>query len=171
MSKTTNTFDLSGGPADAGVQARADENALVFNLTDVEEDKKFELIPKGTYAAIVDSFDFGESSNGNPMITVIYSLIDPEFENRKIYDFMVLGGDGKDFGLAKLKKFLVRICPEIDFVSFNPAQFAESGTALGRECRVTLSIQTQKKGDYKGEKRNQVKDILAPDNAGSFLSR
>lgn len=162
MSNKETTFDFGG------VGAQPDNDSLVFNLTDVEEDKKFELIPKGTYPAVVDDLTYGNSSNGNPMITVVYSITDPEYENRKIYDFMVLGGDGKEFGLSKLKKFLVRVCPGTDISSFNPQAFADNGEGIGRECRIALKIQTQKKGEYKGEKRNQVSDILAPES-GSFL--
>ncbi len=161
------TFNLAGDPV--GVGAGQDVGGMTFNLTDVEEDKKFELIPKGTYSAVVDSFEFGESKSGNPMITVVYSLTDPEFENRKLYDYMVLAGDGKDFGLSKLKKFLVRVCPDADITNFNPQGFSDAGTSIGRECRLVIGIQTQKQGEYKGEKRNTVKDILSPDNAGSFL--
>jgi hypothetical protein len=103
------------------------------------------------------------------MIAVIYSLTDPEFENRKIFDYWVLKGDGSEFGLAKLKKFLVRICPEVDLASFRPDKFAEEAVAIGRELRVKLKIQTQKKGEYAGTKRNTVDDIEAPGNAGAFL--
>jgi hypothetical protein len=158
-----NHFDLSGG-----VGAEQDVAGLVFNLDTVEESKGFELLPKGTYSAIVDSFEFGESKSGNPMITVVYSITDPEYENRKLYDYMVLAGDGKDFGLQKLKKFLVRVCPDVNITSFNPQTFSDEGTAIGRECRVMVKIQTQKSGDYKGEKRNSCQDILSPEN-GSFL--
>lgn len=171
VTEENGTFDFSGGVADAGVGVGSgtDEGGMVFNLTDVEEERKFEILPKGTYPAVVDSFEFGASSKGNPMITAVYSVTDPEFENRKIYDYMVLAGDGKDFGLAKIKKFLIRVCPDMDITSFNPKTVSDEGTAVGRECRLVVGIQTQKQGEYKGEKRNTIKDILAPDNAGTFL--
>ena len=153
-----------------GVGASADANGMVFNLANVEEkEMTFEVIPKGTYNAIVDALDFGDSKKGNPIITVCYSIVDAEYENRKVFDYMVLKGDGSEFGLTKLKKFLIRVCPEIDLTSFNPQRFADEGGAIGRDCRIVLKIQTQKTGDYKGEKRNNVSDILSPENAGSFL--
>lgn len=158
----SDTFNL-------GASASQDEGGMVFNLDNVEDKKTFELLPKGTYSAVVDSLEFGNSSKGNPMITVVYSLTDAEYENRRLYDYMVLKGDGAEFGLAKLKKFLIRVCPEVSTSSFNPQSFADEGVAIGRECQVMVKIQTQKSGDYKGEKRNQVADVLAPDNAGSFI--
>ena len=168
------SFNLAGSnddvaKAEASANAGQAQDGMVFNLEGVEEQTAFEVIPKGTYAAVVDSFEFGESKSGNSMITVIYELTDPEYAGRKIYDWMVLGGNGAKFGLAKVKKFLVRVCPEIPIGSFNPTEVSEEGTTIGKECMVTLKIQTQKSGDYKGEKRNTVNDILAADNAGSFL--
>jgi hypothetical protein len=160
-----NGFDLTGG---AGVSASADDGGLVLDLSGVEEEKSFEVIPKGTYDAVVDELDFGESKAGNPMMTVKYSLTSPEYENRVIFDYWVLQGNGSEFGQAKLKKFLVRVCPDVDITRFNPKAFADAGEAIGRQCRVTLGIQTQKHGEYKGEKRNTVKDVLAPET-NSFL--
>ncbi|MEG1636119.1 MAG: DUF669 domain-containing protein [Cellulosilyticaceae bacterium] len=165
-------FDFTAGAGasteTAGVVANSDAEGMVFDLTGVEEDKKFEIIPKGTYDAVVDELDFGESKSGNPMITVKYSLTSPEYENRVIFDYWVLKGKGDEFGLAKLKKFLVRVCPDINLATFNPKTFADTGEAVGRACQLTLGIQTQKQGEYKGEKRNTVKDLLAA-SSGSFL--
>lgn len=154
--------------ANGGVAAASDSNGLVFDLSGVEEQTSFELIPKGIYDAVVDELEFGESKAGNPMITVKYQLTDAQYENRTLYDYWVLAGNGAEFGLAKLKKFLVRVCPNVDISNFNPAVFAEQGLAIGNQCRVSVAIQTQKKGDYKGEKRNTIKDVLAPET-GSFL--
>ena len=151
-----------------GVGVGNDQGGLVFNLTEVEEDKGFELIPKGNYPAIVDSLEFAESSSGNPMLAVQYKITEGEYEGRVLFDFWVLGGKGAKFGLAKLKKFLVRVCPEVDLSAFNPQKFAEEGTAIGRELTVAVRIQTQRKGEYKGEKRNVVADVLPP-SSGSFL--
>jgi hypothetical protein len=156
------------GTNKAGVVANNDGNGMVFDLSGVEENKSFEVIPKGTYDAVVDELDFGDSKAGNPMVTIKYSLTSPEVENRVVFDYWVLSGKGAEFGQAKLKKFLVRVCPEVDLSAFNPQEFSDTGAAVGRLCRLNLGIQVQKQGEYKGEKRNTVKDILAPE-AGSFL--
>lgn len=165
------SFDFTAGNANTkaeGVTASTDAEGLVFDLSGVEENKTFEVIPKGTYDAVVDELDFGESKAGNPMVTVKYALTTPEYENRVIFDYWVLAGNGADFGLAKLKKFLTRVCPDVAINAFNPKEFADTGAAVGRQCRLTLGIQTQKQGEYKGEKRNTVKDILAQAE-GAFI--
>lgn len=145
-----------------------DNQGLVFDLSQVEEQKGFELIPKGKYEAIVDEIEFSESKAGNPMITAKFKIVEGEFESRILYDYWVLSGPGAEFGQAKLKKFLVRVCPEVDLSAFNPETFCDDGDAVGRDCIIDVTIQTQKKGDYKGEKRNSIKDLLAPEGS-SFI--
>lgn len=160
-----NGFDLSGG---TGVTANADNGGLVFDLTGVEDVKGFEVMPKGTYEAVVDELNFGDSKAGNPMITVKYIVTSPEYENRVLFDYWVLSGKGGEFGLAKLKKFLVRVCPEIPLANFNPQSFSDEGLAVGKACKLIVGIQTQKQGEYKGEKRNTIKDVQAVES-GSFM--
>lgn len=162
------------GPAEdvnVGVQAAADTEGMTFNLNDVEESSSFEVLPKGTYNAIVEEFEFTTSqSSGSPMVKCVYSIIDGEFAERKIFDYYVLTGEGAKFALPRLKQLITRVCPEVDSSTFNPAKFADSGIIINRQCRITLGIQTQKKGEYKGEKRNNVKEILAAESGeASFL--
>lgn len=155
----------------AGVVANADAAGLTFDLGAVEETSSFEVLPKGTYAAIVEEFELTESqSSGVPMIKAVYSIVEGEFAERKIFDYYVLGGEGAKYALPKLKQLLLRTCPEYNISSFNPEAFCNEGTIINRACQLVLGIQTQKKGDYKGEKRNNVKEILAATtSAGSFL--
>ena len=151
----------AANPDSVGVGAAQDDGGMIFDLTSVEENKVFEVIPKGTYEAVVDELDFGPSKAGNPMITIKYSIVSPEFEKRVVFDYWVLRGKGEEFGQAKLKKFLVRVCPDVNLAAFNPKEFADTGVAIGRLCSIVLGIQVQKQGEYKGEKRNTVKDVLA----------
>lgn len=160
--------DYLGLGGSAEVNTGNDEGGLVFDLTDVKEDSGFEVIPKGTYPAVVDELEFGDSKKGNPMMTAKFKITEGEFEGRVVFDYWVLQGKGSEFGLGKLKKFLSRVTPEVNLASFNPEDFADEGTAIGRELQVVLRVRTQKSGEYKGEKQNNVSDILAPDS-GSFL--
>ncbi len=165
-----NTFNLDGGNA-SGVQAEENAEGMVFNLNDVEESKSFEVLPRGTYNAVIDEFEYTTSqSSGSPMIKAVYSVTDGEFAERKVYDYYVLTGEGAKYALPKLKQLLTRVCPEVDLSSFNPKDFAENGDIINRMCQIKLSVTTQKKGEYKGEKRNQVKEIMAySEGSGSFL--
>lgn len=166
MSEDFLGVNSTGG--NSGVGVGQDQGSLVFNLEEVEEDKGFELIPKGTYPAIVEELELQESSSGNPMFAVQFKITEGEYENRLLFDYWVLAGKGAEFGLGKLKKFLARICPEVDLANFDAQAFSDEGIAIGREVNVTVRIQTQRKGEYKGEKRNVVADFSAP-SEGSFL--
>lgn len=165
-------FNLGPAAEEAGVTASADTEGMVFNLNEVEEQpSSFEVLPKGTYNAIVEEFEFTTSqSSGSPMIKCVYSIIDGEYTDRKIFDYYVLTGEGAKYALPRLKQLITRVVPEEDSTSFNPVKFAESGVIINRQCRITLGIQTQKKGEYKGEKRNNVREILAANSMDtSFL--
>lgn len=165
-------FNLGPAAEEVGVTASADTEGMVFNLNEVEEQtSSFEVLPKGTYNAIVEEFEFTTSqSSGSPMIKCVYSIIDGEYADRKIFDYYVLTGEGAKYALPRLKQLITRVVPEEDSANFNPAKFAESGVIINRQCRITLGIQTQKKGEYKGEKRNNVREILAANSMeNSFL--
>lgn len=165
-------FNLGPAAEEAGVTASADTESMVFNLNEVDEQaSSFEVLPKGTYNAIVEEFEFTTSqSSGSPMIKCVYSIIDGEYTDRKIFDYYVLTGEGAKYALPRLKQLITRVVPEEDSTSFNPVKFAESGVIINRQCRITLGIQTQKKGEYKGEKRNNVREILAANSMDtSFL--
>ena len=165
-------FNLGPAAEEVGVTASADTEGMVFNLNEVDEQaSSFEVLPKGTYNAIVEEFEFTTSqSSGSPMIKCVYSIIDGEYTDRKIFDYYVLTGEGAKYALPRLKQLITRVVPEEDSTSFNPVKFAESGIIINRQCRITLGIQTQKKGEYKGEKRNNVREILAANSMEtSFL--
>ena len=165
-------FNLGPAAEEVGVTASADTESMVFNLNEVEEQpSSFEVLPKGTYNAIVEEFEFTTSqSSGSPMIKCVYSIIDGEYTDRKIFDYYVLTGEGAKYALPRLKQLITRVVPEEDSTSFNPVKFAERGVIINRQCRITLGIQTQKKGEYKGEKRNNVREILAANSMEtSFL--
>ena len=163
--KKDDGFSLEGN-----VGAAEDLESMVFNLDDVST-PSFEVIPKGTYPAIIDEFEFTTSqASGNPMIKVVYQITDGEFAERKLFDYFVLAGEGAKWAMPRLKQLLVRVVPEIDISKFNPAKFADEGTIINRPCQIKVNINTQKSGEYKGEKRNQIREVLAAaDAGGSFL--
>lgn len=164
-------FNLGGETAQAGVQAATSSEGMVFDLGGVEENTSFEVIPRGTYNAVIEEMEFTESqSSGAPMLKAVYSITDGEFAERKVFDYYVLTGEGAKYSLPKLKQLVSRVCPEVDLGSFNPAKFAEDGVAINRQCQIKLAVSTQKKGEYKGEKRNNIREIMsAADVQNSFL--
>lgn len=170
----------NGAMGNGAATGAADNTGLVFDLTSVDENSTggdFEPLPKGIYNAVCEQYELTESkSSGAPMFAATFVVDGGEFDGRKLFDYAIVGprADGKDnskaieFGQAKLKKFLVRCCPEVQLAAFNAQQFSDMGTGIGKRLRLSVGIQTQKTGEYKGEKRNTIKDILAPE-VGSFM--
>ena len=158
-------FDLGANGANT-----ADEASAVFDLSSVNDSIAFEVLPKGTYDAVIEEMEYATSQAGNPMLHATYSIVGGEYEGRKIHDYYVLTGNGAEYSLPRLKQLLSRVCPEVDLASFNPQKFADDAISINRECQLKLAVTTQKQGDYKGEKRNNVREILAASSvSSSFL--
>jgi len=140
------------------------KGGVSFDLTDVyESDGGLEALPRGNYAAEIDETEYSESSNGNPMITCRYNVIDGEFEDRKLWDRMVL----TEKALPVLKKKLrvtmeaqglnsqfKKLMKKLDEDKF--ADLAESGDLIGAQVLLTVGVRT-----YEGEKRNDIKRVAA----------
>jgi len=136
---------------------------MVLNLDDVSEDMPaFEALPPGIYDCIVENTEFTTSSKGNPMITWVFKVVDPQYVGRLLFNHTVLNNET---GLSRLKRVLVRVVPDADLSGFNPRAFCDEGIALGLPCRVKVRIRP-----YQGQRRNDVTDVLAPaQGEGAFL--
>jgi len=137
---------------------------MVLNLDDVDESAPdFEALPPGVYNCIVENTEFGPSSKDNPMITWVFKVLDPQYENRLLFYHTTLHNNQ---GIRRLKRTLSRVCPDVDMTKFNPKTFCDEGQALGLPCRVKIRIRP-----YQGQKRNDVTDVLPPTEGGggSFL--
>lgn len=133
---------------------------LTLNLEDVNEKAGgFEALPKGTYDAVVDDVEFGDSSKGSPMLTWKFRIDHEEYGKRTMYFYTVLD---QPFGLSNLKKTILNLGMEIDMAEFDPAEFADTGDAIGLPCQLKIGIQK-----YEGEKRNNIKEVL-PAAEGGF---
>lgn len=137
----------------------SEEDSMVLNLEGVSEEMpEFEALPPGVYDCIVENAEFKVSQSGNPMIAWQFRCIDPEYENRLLFYHTVLN---KEAGQGRLKRILVRVCPDVPLGNFSPKNFCEQGLALGLPCRVKVRVRP-----YEGKRRNDVTDVLPPLAAG-----
>jgi len=136
---------------------------MVLNLEDVDETAPaFEALPPGIYDAVVENTEFGPSQRSNrPMITWVFKVVDPQYEGRLLFNHTVIDDTR---GQQRLKQILTRVVPEVDLRNFDPAAFCDNGEAIGFPCRVKVNVRP-----YQGQKRNNVTDVLAPAEGGSFL--
>jgi len=134
------------------------EGDFAVDLSDVSEDAVFEAIPAGTYPMEILEAEYGASQAGNPMITWQLGITDGEYANRRIFYHTVMNND---FGLARLKRLLVRLAPDLDLANFNPKR--DLAKLAGRQGQVVLRVRRRD-----GEPRSEVRDIL-PAEGDSFF--
>lgn len=132
--------------------------SLVVDMEGVQE-AKFELIPKGTYSAVIDQVDLEKSkTSGYQMFKLILKLEDEPYQKRKFYNYISFSPNALPFSKAAL----MRIDPETFSGKFKPQDVADSGTLLGKKVRVKIGTQ-----EYQGETRNNVQQVLAAIDAGN----
>ena len=149
---------------DAQVSAGAEEqDSLVLDLDSIDEDApSMEALPPGVYSCVVENTEYGLSQrSGNPMITWVFRVTDPQYENRLLFYHTTLHDRT---GQSRMKRVLARVVPDVASGKFSPRQFADEGVAIGMPCRVKVKVRP-----YEGQKRNNVTEVLPPTEAGTFL--
>lgn len=127
-----------------------DDFSAVMDISEAEE-PVFEVMPPGTYDALIEDIEAGRSSKGNKMLTWRVTVQDQKGKDRTLYFYTMLTPDG----IGRTKKTIRRVAPDYDLTQFVPANIGEE--LSGMACRVVLRIRP-----YQGQKRNNVTDLLAP---------
>jgi hypothetical protein len=140
-----------------------DGGDLVVNLQEVQE-MKFENVPKGTYLAEIDEAKYGMSnSSGKSMITLTWKIIEGEYENRKLMQFLSFSQQA----LPGTKANVARIAPELTTQAWKPNELCGNGFFNGKRAKIRVDL-----GEYNGEKRSQIKGLVAIGGEGeAFLQR
>lgn len=161
-------MEFNANTTGAAVNTGADTKGLVLDLSNVET-KGFELIPEGTYSAIIEETTLGASKAGNAMITAKYKIVDGAHDGRVLMDWMVLAGNGAEFGQAKLSTLIAAVDVDgaIDMGAVDIASMIDDGFFIGKEVSLKVKIQTNKKGKYAGEKSNSIREIMAKASGGN----
>lgn len=147
---------------------------VVVDLSSVEE-MKFDLIPKGIYAAVVDEVNYGLSKDKGDgaqrfgRFEFIFQLTTEPFAKRKLYFY----GSFSPKALSGTKTALLRIAPDVFDKKFNPQEVADSGILLGKPVRVKVDHEA-----YQGVQRAKIAYILEAagetgqegGSSGSFFS-
>lgn len=127
-----------------------------LNFADTAEPKTdgFELLPNGKYhcqITSVEEVETGENSKepGTPMLKMEYTVISGKYENRKIWDNLVLA----DSSLWKTKALLYALGYSQEEVASDNFDFEPEEMMLEKEVTVRVGKQPAK-GEY--EARNKV---------------
>lgn len=166
--------DLNAGVPGSDVgpdkQAKPSESQVIDLTKQSEELPAFQPVPAGTYNCEIEDTQFGPSQSGNPRIAWVFRIVEPDnptVDQRLLYYHTVTN---KEAGLARLKRLLVRVLPDVDLATFDPEEFCTSGKALGAACAVRANQRLQRNRKT-GETtpRNNVVDVMAADKSADFL--
>lgn len=150
--------------ANFGSETNEDDD-IVVDMGGVDENaSSFEALPRGMYNAVVDSVEYTKSKSGNFMWSWQFQIEDGEYAGRKLFYHSVF----MEKTMPRVKKDILRVAPEILQGPFKPKQVADEGLLLGKRVKLQVDIRM-----YEGEKRNNVKQLLAPaaegEGGGNFF--
>lgn len=137
------------------------EEGFVIDLSQDDENKAgFPILPRGMYPAIVDDCTFSLSQNsGNPMWTLVFEIESGDFAGQKQFFHLPFTPKMR----SRIKRFLVRVAPELANAPFDPKEVADSGQLVGKRAQLRIDIR-----EYNKKDRNNVRDVLPPsDDTGA----
>lgn len=144
-----------------------EDDNFSMNLTDVDEESDFEILPDGDYNFVVENVEYTHSkTSGKPMLKWTLELIETEegkFDARKIWVYTVLVGC--DYHFKVLKKLLKRVVlmNDEDLQAFAPKEFCDMAVALGAKGTIRLGSK------LKDGKKEQTQKEFLPYGGNSFI--
>ena len=117
---------------------------LNYDVADVND--SFEPLPHGTYAAKIaapDDCTLVKSSTNKDMLKIAWTIVDGEYEGRKLFDNVVLSVDWK------VKQYA-------NVIGLESGSELDTQDFVGAEALLTVEQR-----EYQGEIRNQIKTIKA----------
>ncbi len=144
-------FDPEGG-ADATFEDG--DTSVMVDLSGVEA-ATFETVPRGTYDAVIEECTFEHSQNsGQAMWAMRHSIVDGEFEGRKLFDNVSFSPKAMPF----TKKTLAIIAPELLSGPFNPED--EAPKQEGKRVKIRTTIKK-----YEGRDQTRIVEYLTVEEA------
>ncbi len=142
----------------------------VIDLSGVNEDEDFPILPAGIYPAVINNVQFRKSrETDRPMWGWEFDVTDESGDRpqrRKVWFYFMLDDADRR---PQLKRFLKRVAPDIDLRAVNV--YTTPDELGGRPCQIKVTVDTDRRN---GGQRNNVRDILPPatesDDDGGELS-
>jgi hypothetical protein len=167
LSESESTGAFVSAEQGTGEEAELDEEdseGIEVDLGSVDEMGNFRALPGGIYDVELVQLDYGQSQrSGNNMWTAQLSVMNGDYKDSKFFYHLVF----TEGGLPRVKRFLARLHCEDNAAQkllsgrFKPERVSDEGTLLGGRGRVRVDIRK-----YQGQKRNNVRDFLAPAKEG-----
>lgn len=152
-----------------------------FNLDEVDENAPdFEPIPGGWYKFKITNMKYRSSKGGDPMMAIEHTLIDdryPAYKGRRVSAFCLFKYNGKandpiaEMGRKRFKKYMVRAGVTINWATFKPKEFAQSGVALGKEIMLQIGIgDPYENNEGQMTRSNNIKNCKSIGSGDAFLA-
>jgi hypothetical protein len=126
----------------------------IINLEDAPDAPERVIIPAGLYQGYVDTVDYGPSNAGDPMLTWLLRVNDPNTgEEVPLYFWTSFGP--KAIGYSK--KTIKKLAPDLDFRQFDPHAAQEMFS--GMNVRIRVRVKTNGPNHAYPGKQNEVRDI------------
>ncbi len=108
------------------------------------------LLPSGVYPArVVDVKKYTSRTTGNDYWRVAYQIVDPDYDDVRVWDNLMFNGGAKRFGFEKLRAMLgADAVPQGQFI-FQPSAL------VGRYVRLRV----EQRNDTSGNPDNDVKRV------------
>lgn len=119
---------------------------LDYNLEDVKD--SFEPLPESQYFARLTSCDLVNSSTGKPMLKVEWTIIDGEYEGRKVFDNVVLTVDWK------VKQYC-------EMAGITSGSQLDTNDFIGIEALINVIQEEYVASDGESRITNRIKDFAA----------
>lgn len=121
---------------------------MTIDLSNVEE---FSAIPAGVYTAFVVDCEVGSSSAGNTMATLTFNISEGEYENRKLFAYLVF----TERSLWRVKQILEAVLGK----KLEKAEMElDTEELIGKKVKIRVSQR-----DYQGSMRNNVDQVYGAD--------
>lgn len=138
-----------------------EEAGETVDLSGVDENEGFEVLPKGVYSVIVESAEYKKSQAGNQMISLMLGVEDGEYANRKLFTNIVFSPKSNAMAKGMIKALGLQRLIESPFNPADPEFVAEFNGARAR-AQVTIE-------KYEDRDQNRVKGLKVATEGGNFL--
>ncbi len=138
-----------------------ENESVIVDLSAVDEDAGYEIIPRAKYPVTIAAAEYAHSQrSGKPMWTLQLEIEGGEYAGRILFHHVSFS----EKALPRTKKTISRIIPELLEGPFEPEEIADDGKLLGIRCIAVVTITR-----YEGQNRNNVKELLEAGDGDEFV--
>lgn len=143
-----------------GAMFENNDDGLSVDMSNVEA-MKFDVLPAGDYNCIISDNQYQLSkSSGKPMWNLSLTVVDEQYQNRKLFTFMSFS----EKALPGTKANMMHFAPELLEGPFNPKNPEIVSSLIGRHVKVRVSVEK-----YNNDDTNRIKRFKPRSEDDAFM--